>query len=149
MSHVDEALRLFGEKYHCSQAVLAAFSEEYGLSKQQALKLGGCFGSGMRKGEVCGACTGALMVLGLVYGKCEVDDMDSKIKSDIVCDKFLDEFKKQNNSYICNDLLGCDISTSEGVEYALKNNLFTEFCPKMVESAVLITERILKEDEEK
>ncbi len=146
MSHKNVALKLFEEKYHCSQAVLAAFSEEYGVSKEHALKIGGCFGSGMRKGEVCGACTGALMVLGLKYGKSRIDDMESKIKSDEVCDKFLDEFQKENGSYICNTLLGCDISTEEGIQYALDNNLFTEFCPKMVESAVIITEKILEED---
>ena len=143
MNHVGEALKLFDEKFHCSQAVFAAFSEEYGVSKEDALKIGGCFGSGMRKGEVCGACTGALMVLGLKYGKSEKDDTESKIQSDIVCDEFLDTFEKENGSYICNDLLGCDISTKEGVQYALDNNLFTDFCPQMVESAVIITENIL------
>ena len=121
----------------CSQAVFAAFSEDYNLSKDQALKIGACFGSGMRKGEVCGACTGALMALGLKYG-------DDKAKSDEVCDKFLDEFKKQNGSYICRDLLGCDISTPEGVNHAVDNNLFREFCPMMVESAARIVDGILK-----
>lgn len=144
MNHVEEALKLFDEKFHCSQAVFAAFSEEYGVKKENALKIGGCFGSGMRKGEVCGACTGALMVLGLKYGKSEKDDIESKIQSDIVCDEFLDTFEKENGSYICNDLLGCDISTKEGVQYALDNNLFIDFCPKMVESAVKITENILE-----
>lgn len=146
MTHVEDALKYFGEKFHCSQAVFAAFSEEYGLPKEQALKIGGCFGSGMRKGEVCGACTGALMVLGLKYGKSKVEDEKSKLKSDEVCDRFLDEFKKENGSYICNDLLKCDISTPEGIQYAMDNNLFTEFCPDMVESAVKITEKILKEE---
>lgn len=144
MDHVEEALKLFDEKFHCSQAVFAAFSEEYGVKKEDALKIGGCFGGGMRKGEVCGACTGALMVLGLKYGKSEKDDIESKIQSDIVCDEFLDSFEKENGSYICNDLLGCDISTKEGVQYALDNNLFIDFCPKMVESAVKITENILE-----
>lgn len=144
MDHVEEALKLFDEKFHCSQAVFAVFSEEYGVKKEDALKIGGCFGGGMRKGEVCGACTGALMVLGLKYGKSEKDDIESKIQSDIVCDEFLDSFEKENGSYICNDLLGCDISTKEGVQYALDNNLFIDFCPKMVESAVKITENILE-----
>lgn len=146
MTHVNDALKYFEEKFHCSQAVFAAFSEDYGLPKEQALKIGGCFGSGMRKGEVCGACTGALMVLGLKYGKSKVDDVESKLKSDKVCDRFLDEFKTENGSYICNELLGCDISTEEGVKYAIENNLFTDFCPKMVESATLITEKILEEE---
>ena len=97
----------------------------------------------MRKGEVCGACTGALMVLGLKYGHYKVGDIESKLKVDEVTDKFLDTFKLENESYLCNDLLKCDISTKEGIDYALENNLFTEFCPKMVESAVIITENIL------
>lgn len=146
MSHVDVALKYFEEEFHCSQAVFAAFSEEYGISKKDALKIGACFGSGMRQGEVCGACTGALMVLGLKYGKCEVDDLKSKLKTDEVCDKFLAEFEKENGSYICNTLLNCDISTEEGINYCLENNLFKDFCPKMVESAVIITEKLLEED---
>ena len=55
-------------------------------------------------------------------------------------------FKKENGSYICRDLLECDISTPEGVKYAKDNNLFTEFCPKMVESAARITEEILSSE---
>lgn len=145
MNHVETAVNLFKSKFHCSQAVFAAFSEELGLSQEQALKIGSCFGSGMRKGEVCGACTGALMVLGLKYGHYKIGDIESKLKVDEVTDKFLDTFKLENRSYLCNDLLKCDISTKEGIDYALENNLFTEFCPKMVESAVIITENILNE----
>lgn len=136
MNYIEDAIELFGNGYRCSQAVFAAFSEELGLSKEQALKIGACFGSGMRKGEVCGACTGALMALGLKYG-------ESKAKSDEVCNKFLDEFKKENGSIICRDLLNCDISTEEGVAFALENNLFREFCPKMVESAAKIVDEMI------
>lgn len=136
MSEINESIELFKNGYRCSQAVFAAFSPQLGLDKNQALKIGACFGSGMRKGEVCGACTGALMVLGLKYG-------ESKAKSDEACETFLDEFKNENGSYICNDLLGCDITTQEGVEYAVENNLFKEFCPKMVESASKIVKDII------
>ena len=136
MNSIEEAVQLFENGYVCSQAVFAAFSEDYGLSKELALKIGACFGSGMRKGEVCGACTGALMALGLKYG-------DDKAKSNEVCEKFLDEFKKQNGSIICRDLLECDIRTPEGVQFARDNGLFKEFCPKMVESAAKIVDKIL------
>ena len=137
MNSIEDAVQLFENGYMCSQAVFAAFSEDYGLSREQALKIGACFGSGMRKGEVCGACTGALMALGLKYG-------DDKAKSDEVCNRFMDEFKRKNGSFICRDLLGCDISTSEGVKHAKDNNLFKEFCPEMVRSAAEIVDEILK-----
>lgn len=138
MSRIDEAVQLFEGSYLCSQAVLTVFSEELGLSKENAFKIGACFGSGMRQGEVCGACTGALMALGLRYG-------ENKPKCDEVSDKFFEEFKKENGSFICRDLLECDISTPEGVKQALDNNLFREVCPKMVASAVEITEKIMDE----
>lgn len=147
MTHKEKANQYFCDKFHCSQAVLAAFAEELGITEEQALKLGACFGSGMRKGEVCGACTGALMVLGLKYGHCKKGDMESCNRANAVNDGFLDAFRQCNGSYICNDLLGCDISTPEGAAYAIDRKLFTEFCPKMVESAVEITEGIIAEME--
>lgn len=137
MSRVNEAVQLFDNGHLCSQAVFEVFSEDLGLSVMEAFKIGACFGSGMRQGEVCGACTGALMVLGLKYG-------DDKAKCDWVSDVFFEEFKKENGSFICRDLLGCDISTPEGVGVALDKNLFREFCPKMVASAVEITEKIME-----
>ena len=116
----EKALQCFSDHLHCSQSVLAAFAEECGITEEQAFRLGSCFGSGMRKGHVCGACTGALM---------------------------MNRFSEANGSCICNDLLGCDIRTPEGVQYARDHHLFTEFCPKMVASAVDILESILSERE--
>ena len=136
MNYVEEAVQLFEDCYMCSQAVLAVFCEEFGLSREQAFKISISFGGGMRKGEVCGACTGAIMALGLRYG-------ENKSKSDEMCVKFLDSFKKENGSYICRDLLDCDIRTEEGIKYAIDNNLFKEICPKMVESAAKIAQELI------
>ncbi len=145
MEHEEKALKYFNEKFHCSQSVLAAFADECGLSEEQALKMGACFGGGMRKGEVCGACTGALMVLGSLYGQYDRTDMESRMKANEVNDKMMNRFADRCGSYLCKDLLKCDISTKEGAEYAVKNNLFTEFCPKMVKTAVEILEQIISE----
>lgn len=146
MTQEEIAMKLFEEKYHCSQAVLGAFAEEFGLDKKTALKLGGCFGGGMCKGEVCGACTGALMALGLKYGQCEIDDLESRVKANEVAVAFLEQFKEENGSYLCKELLGCDLSVPEGKAYALEHQLFTEFCPKMVVSAVKIARKLMKND---
>ena len=118
--------------------MLAAYAEEYGLTEELALKLGTCLGAGMRKGEVCGACTGALMVLGLMH-----DDPKNRKTAYENTKQFLNDFRDVNGSYLCNDLLGCDVRTPEGVQYARDHHLFTEFCPKMVASAVEILEEIL------
>ena len=143
MTHIEKAKELFDKKFHCSQAVFAAFADELGVTEEQALKIGACFGGGMRKGEVCGACTGALMALGLKYGQADEQDLDSRYKTNEVTDKFLDRFQKENGSYMCKDLLGCDLSTEDGIAEAVDKKLFTEFCPKMVMSATKIVEEIL------
>lgn len=149
MTHKEKALDYFSRRFHCSQAVLAAFADECGLEEEQALKLGSCFGSGMRKGEVCGAVTGALMVLGMIYGQYDSNDAKSRELANKVNDEMMNRFKEKNKSYICNDLLGCDISTQKGRQYAIDNKLFTEFCPKMVESAIETVEEIIRSTEQK
>ena len=146
MNHKQDALDTFSNRMHCSQAVLAAFSHECGITREQALKLGSCFGSGMRKGQTCGACTGALMVLGLMYGYTDGGGAD-KIRADRVNDMMMERFAESCGSCLCNEILGCDMSTAEGVRYAMDNHLFTELCPKMVSNAVEILEGIIEEIE--
>ena len=146
MTNVDKAKFLFDQGFNCSQSVLASFANELDITEEQALKLGACFGSGMGKSEVCGACTGALMALGMKYGQSDIKDLNSKqITKDITL-KFLEKFSNENGTYLCRELLGCDLRTKEGIEYAKKKNLFTEFCPLMVISAVKITENLLKKE---
>ena len=147
MTHKEKALVYFDKQFHCSQSVLAAFADEVGLSEEQALKLGACFGGGMRQGEVCGAVTGALMVLGMLYGQYDKNDQESRMTANKVNDEMMKRFKEKNGTYICNDLLGCDISTLQGAQYARDNDLFTEFCPKMMESAIEILEEIIAENQ--
>ena len=143
----DRAIEYFAAKMHCSQSVLAAFSEECGISEEQAFKLGSCFGSGMRQGEVCGACTGALMVLGLLYGETHIGNTDERELSNRITELMMRRFKETNGSCKCNDLLGYDVSTPEGRKKAREEGLFTDFCPKMVASAVDILEEIIEQKE--
>lgn len=147
MTHKEKALKLFNKKNLCSQAVLAAFAEECGLTEEQALKVSACFGTGMRQGEVCGACTGALMVLGCLYGEHGTGDLEKCVRANEVNDEMMRRFAEKSGSYICNDLLGCDVRTEEGIKYAQEQKLFTDFCPKMVANAVDIIEEMIEERE--
>ncbi|MBR4733040.1 MAG: C_GCAxxG_C_C family protein [Lachnospiraceae bacterium] len=147
MTTKEKALDYFSRNFHCSQAVLAAYADKCGLTEEQALRLGGCFGSGMRKGEVCGACTGALMVLGALYGQCDEADLESRGRSNKVNDEMMDGFAKKMGSCLCRDVLGCDVSTEEGVRHARENNLFKELCPKVVADAVDVLEEVIAANE--
>ena len=143
MDRVTKAVELFGQGYMCSQAVFAAFSEDYGVTEKQALQIGACFGSGMNKGEVCGACTGALMALGMRYGQFDLSDVESRAAQKAKAVRFLEEFEKREGSYICRDILGCDLTTEEGRSYAINKGLFKKICPKMVKTAAEITSEML------
>ena len=147
MDQVTRAVALFGRGYMCSQAVFAAFSEQFGITEKQALQIGACFGGGMNKAEVCGACTGALMVLGMRYGQVDLNDFDSRMAENAKAVQFLDEFKKRKGSYICRDILGCDISTKDGKSVAVESGLFGKLCPEMVRTAAEIVAEMLAESE--
>ena len=84
------------------------------------------------------------MVLGMMYGQTDKDDLDSRNKTNQMTNRFLDRFKELNGTYICNEILGCDITTQEGVEYAVKHELFTTTCRDMVALAVRVLEEIIE-----
>lgn len=146
MDNVSKAVKLFEHRFMCSQAVFAAFSEQFGITEKQALQIGACFGGGMSKAEVCGACTGALMVLGMKYGQYDENDTDSRSAESEKASEFLEEFKKRNGSYICREILRCDISTDEGKEYARSNGLYGRYCTEMVRSAAEILTEMLGDE---
>ena len=83
------------------------------------------------------------MVLGLMYGETHAGDREGRRRTNALNDLMMDRFSGANGSCLCNELLGCDIRTPEGVQYARANHLFTEFCPKMVASAVAILEEMI------
>jgi C_GCAxxG_C_C family probable redox protein len=93
----------------------------------------------MRRAETCGAVTGALMILGLRFGS---DDAAAKADVYPMITEFQSRFESRCESVACRDLLGCDISTPEGMEHATGKNLFKTICPKMVETAAEILEEM-------
>ena len=144
MDNISKAVQYYESGYKCSQAAFAAFAEQFDITEKQAFQIAACFGGGMCKGEVCGACTGALMVLGMKYGQFDLHDTESREKSSAMAVKFLDEFEKRKGSYVCRDILGCDLRTDEGRNYARSNGLFRTLCPEMVRTAAEILTKMLE-----
>ncbi|RYD06186.1 hypothetical protein N752_04675 [Desulforamulus aquiferis] len=143
MSKVEKAVSCFEQGFLCSQAVLSTFSTDLGLDKETALKVSGAFGGGMaRMGEVCGAVTGAYMVIGLKY-LAQAEDSGFREKTYQLVKLFNDDFSSRNGSIKCKELLGCDISTSEGLQRARDQNLFSSICPNLIRDAAKFLEKIL------
>ena len=88
-----------------------------------------------------------MMVLGMKYGQVDLNNPKSRAQEHAKAEEFLEEFKKCKGSYICRDILGCDISTEEGRAYALDKGLFGKLCPEMVKTAAEIVSEILAENE--
>ena len=142
MNDVARAAQLFREGCACSQAILVVYGTPLGLPHEQAMQIGAGFAGGMRLGETCGAVTGAFMVLGLRHCSADCDKPAGRTKVYGRVLEFADRFKKRNGSLVCRDLLGCDISTAEGMKEAEEQNLFKTICVKMVEDAAEILEEM-------
>ncbi len=143
---VEQAVKYFRDGYNCSQALVGSYGEEFGLDKATGFRVATGFGGGMRMGRTCGAVTGAIMVLGLKYGNAGAEDKEAKAKTYEGVGEIIKRFKARNNSVICKELLGCDISTPEGLAQANENDLFKSVCPKMVQEAAEVLEEVLAEE---
>lgn len=139
----QQAKEYFGKGFNCAQAVIGVYCQELGLSMDIAMTLSTGFGGGMRCGKACGAVTGALMVIGLKHGFGADVDIKAKEITNTLVVEFQKQFIQKNNSMVCKDILGYDLSKVDEMEIIKNKNLFNTVCPDMVESAVVILEGLL------
>jgi C_GCAxxG_C_C family probable redox protein len=146
MNKAEEAVECMKSGYLCSQAVLSTFSEQLGMDKITAKKISCAFGAGLsRLGLTCGAVSGACMVIGLKYGKMIASDNDSKEKTYLLTQKFVQKFTERNGTINCKELLRLDLGKPEEYNEARDKGLFISFCTELVRDAAEILEEILKE----
>lgn len=107
--HSDKAVELFKQGFNCSQAVFIAFCDEFGMDEKTAAKVSAGLGGGVgRLREVCGTVSGAAMVAGMMYGATDGADKENKAKTYDVVQQIAAEFRKENSSIVCRELLGLD-----------------------------------------
>jgi C_GCAxxG_C_C family probable redox protein len=107
---VTKAKRLFKEEgYNCCQAVVLAYNDIFGVDDDTAAALSSGFGGGMgRMREVCGAVSGMFIVADLLCGYTSPTDDENKKKTYAMIQKLAEDFREQNGSIICRELLGLD-----------------------------------------
>lgn len=145
MNHTDKAKEYFSNNFNCSQAVFTTFATEMGLDEELALKIATQFGGGARKGEMCGAVSGALTVLGLKYGHCHLGNEEEKGRAYRISEDFMNRFMQKNDTVVCRELLGYDLSEPEDMKKIKELNLFKTTCPEMVRCATEIVDEMIKE----
>ncbi|MBQ9061554.1 MAG: C_GCAxxG_C_C family protein [Eubacterium sp.] len=107
--YAEKAVTLFKEGFNCSQSVFGAFAEDYNLDQDLAMRIAASFGGGMgRMREVCGAVSGMLLVAGLETGAVVGSDREKKAENYAEVQALAEQFRAQNGSIICRELLGLD-----------------------------------------
>lgn len=107
----------FLKGYNCAQSVVRAFDdvlESQGIDPETAARMASPFGGGMgRLRETCGTVSGMLLVLGLVAGYSEPKAFEAKKDLYGLVQKLAAEFREENGSIICRELLGLAAGPSD------------------------------------
>jgi len=138
-SPADRAVARFAKGFNCSQSVLTPFCRGKNIRSAVALSIASPFGAGIgRTGATCGAVTGGVMAIGLRHGHTQAKDQEKKEAAYSLTREFIQRFLARNGTVVCKELLGCDLSTPEGLESAKANDYHHTRCPKFVRDAAEI-----------
>ena len=146
----EKAVELFKKGFNCSQAVFAAFAEDFGMDEETALKVSAGLGGGVgRAREVCGTVTGAALVAGMKYGATDGADSEGKKKCYEVVQQLISEFKKENPSIVCRELLGLtEKNATDPVPEARTDSYYKKRpCVQLVEDSARAVEKIIFAEE--
>jgi hypothetical protein len=80
---------------------------------------------------------------GLLFGSTNPDEKEAKDLTYVLTREFIARSVQKNGTVSCTGLLGCDISTDEGLARAREQNLTRTLCPCYVKDAVEILEEVL------
>ncbi len=101
------ARQYFTQGYNCAQSVVLAYSDIMGVAPQTLATLSAPFGGGMgRLREVCGAVSGMVMIAGVLAPAYDPSQKDAKTANYKLVQLLCEEFRAQNRSIVCRELLG-------------------------------------------
>ncbi|MCG8411470.1 MAG: C-GCAxxG-C-C family protein [Bacteroidales bacterium] len=144
MNRKEKALKLYANGFNCSQVIIASFADLLDLNEEKAILMASGFGGGMGKMQnTCGAITGSYMVIGFLRGKFVEENKVSNEESGILVREFTKRFTEIHKSTNCKALIKFDIGTKEGMEEAVKAEVFKKKCSSYIITAIEILEDIL------
>lgn len=145
MTRGDKAKQLFESGYNCAQAVFCSFPEVTGLDNETALRVSAGLGGGMgRMREVCGAVSGMIMVLSAKYASTDPSNHEEKAALYALIQKAAGDFKAENGSIICRELLGLNEEKSDpSPEKRTQSYYKKRPCGELVKCAADIAEKYI------
>ncbi len=146
MTRKEIAMDYFKQGYNCAQAVALAFADLTSLDNDTMLKVSSSFGGGMgRMREVCGAVSGAFLIDGLLEGYNTPTSGKEKMEHYARIQKLANEFKAENGSIVCRELLGGTPSTAPTPDARTAEYYKKRPCVELVGMSAEILERHLIE----
>ena len=149
MSRAERAKEYFLQGYACSQAVALAFADVMKLDEATIAKISLPLGGGLgRLRLTCGALSGMALVIGAAVAEAE-NTPENKARTYAITQELCNQFKAENGSLICAELLaGVNVPVEIGGEAEKRTESYYKKrpCAELVYSAASILEAYLKEN---
>ncbi len=101
--------------YNCCQAVMLAFNDVFGTDATTVATIASGFGGGMaRLREVCGTVSAMGMAAGFISPAITPKNMEERTANYALVQELAGEFRKENGSIVCRELLGLDRKPAAG-----------------------------------
>lgn len=145
-ARADKAREMFLQGYNCCQAVVGAFADLYGFDPETAMKMAEGFGGGLgRMRLTCGAVNGMAMVAGMKMSHGKAGDLQRRGDIYAVVRQMVNEFKEQNGTIICAELLGLSMPKDDSPmpEERTPEYYKRRPCPDKIHQCGLIIEKYL------
>ncbi|MCM1438070.1 MAG: C-GCAxxG-C-C family protein [Roseburia sp.] len=145
-ARADRAREMFLQGYNCCQAVVGAFADIYGFDPETAMKMAEGFGGGLgRMRLTCGAVNAMAIVAGMKLSHGKPGDLKKRAEVYSVVRQMVEEFKADNGSIICAELLGLALpkDNSPVPEERTPEYYARRPCPDKIHECALIIEKYL------
>jgi len=106
-ARAEQAKNNFLNGYNCCQSVVLAYCDVIGMDTQTAMSIASGFGGGMaRMREVCGSVSAMCMIAGFISPAANPGNMNERTANYALVQSLAAEFRKENGSIVCKELLG-------------------------------------------
>ena len=142
-----KAKQNFLDGYNCCQSVMLAFSDVFEADELTLSTIASGFGGGLaRMREVCGTVSAIGMAAGFISPAVHPKNMEERTANYALVQELAGEFRKENGSIICAELLG--LRPKKEIESPAPSERTEEYyrkrpCPELVACSALIIARKL------
>ncbi|MGN0824052.1 MAG: C-GCAxxG-C-C family protein [Candidatus Coproplasma sp.] len=145
----DKAREMFLQGYNCSQAVVGAFADLFGFDNVTAMKFAEGLGGGMgRMRLTCGAVAAMSTLASMKLSSGEPGDLKLRGEIYAVIQKMAGEFKENNGSVICAELLGAALPKDNSAQPEARTPDYYKRrpCADKIYQCALLVEKYLCQD---